>query len=147
MAPSPGSTTEVPEEGEKVLLCSEKYEIQKTVEYVKDIRGVLAVKFRGIDSINAAYKLVNYSVYSTRTPPPAGLETEIIDFAVKDTAGEVWGNVQVIEAFSLNQVMEVAGPGGDVFYVPFTSEIVREIDHEKRLIIIEPPAGLKELNK
>ena len=70
------------------------------------------------------------------------------DFMVKDMNGQLWGKVKNIEADNLNKLLEVQDEEkNDLYYVPFTDTIVKEINKEKGLIVIDPPDGLKELNK
>ena len=156
-------------EGEVVLLVSEKYRKQFQIEYVKEIKGTPVIRFVGIDTINDALRLVGYSVYKTGSNEPGMLpatsepdetgsygdgyyagdssDDSIDEFVVKDTGGNIWGCVTHIEEQSLNKLLEVVSDDGDVFYVPFTDAIVREINHRERIIIIDPPEGLKELNQ
>jgi ribosomal 30S subunit maturation factor RimM len=148
----------VPGRGEGVLLCSAKYQIQGTIEYLKNMRGVWVFKFADIDTINDAYRLVGYSIYRTKIPAAAGNTVNPLtdpaaavgEFTVKDVSGCVWGKVKHMETYGVyqtNQILEVVGDQGDVIYVPFSGAIVKKIDREKKIITIDPPEGLKELNK
>ncbi|MCP4217716.1 MAG: hypothetical protein GY765_23950, partial [bacterium] len=68
------------------------------------------------------------------------------EFIVKDINGLEWGRVLDISEAGLNKLIEVY-QNDDIYYVPFTDSIVKSIDAEKRLIIIDPPDGLMDLNK
>ena len=138
--------------GEAVVLKSEKYQRQYNVEYLKEIKGAPIVKFAGINTINEALKLVGYSIYAhdSSTGDSENETKKITGFIVKDMNGHLWGKVKNIETDSLNKLLEVQGENEDennVYYVPFTDTIVKEIDEEKRVIVIDPPNGLKDLNK
>jgi ribosomal 30S subunit maturation factor RimM len=148
----------VPDQGEVVLLCSTKYQIRRTIEYLKNIRGAWVFKFVDTDTINDAYRLVGYSIYSTKISTSPGNTGNAVtepaavgvEFTVKDVSGCVWGKVKHIEAYGVhqgNQILEVVGDQGDVIYVPFSGGIVKKIDREKKIITIDPPDGLKGLNK
>ena len=137
-------------EGEAVALESEKYRKQYNVEYLKEIKGASVVKFTGINTINEALKLVGYSIYK-RNAEAGDIKNEnnkMKDFMVKDMNGQLWGKVKNIEADNLNKLLEVQDEEkNDLYYVPFTDTIVKEINKEKGLIVIDPPDGLKDLNK
>jgi 16S rRNA processing protein RimM len=138
--------------GEAVVLKSEKYQKQYNVEHLREIKGAPVVKFVGINTINEALKLVGYSIYvhDSSTGDSENENKKIMDFIVKDMNGHLWGKVKDIETDSLNKLLEVHGNNEDennVYYVPFTDTIVKEIDKEKRIIVIDPPNGLKNLNK
>jgi ribosomal 30S subunit maturation factor RimM len=50
--------------------------------------------------------------------------------------------------FSLNQVLEVAEEGsGKTILVPWHPELVVRIDRRAGIVVIDPPAGLRELNR
>jgi ribosomal 30S subunit maturation factor RimM len=158
IAPSPQVERYIPGQGEGVVLQSTKYQIQRKIEYLKNIRGKWVFKFVDTNTINDAYKLVGYSIYSTKisTSPGNDMSTVTeqaakgVEFTVKDVSGCVWGNVKHIETYGVyetNQILEVVGNEGDVIYVPFSEGIVKKIDREKKIIFIDPPDGLKGLNK
>ncbi|MCP5108996.1 MAG: 16S rRNA processing protein RimM [bacterium] len=141
--------------GESVRLKSEKYEKQEEIEYFREIKGAFIIKFKGINSINDALTRVGYSIFTERdkTEPaePADGDMEnyhIENFIVKDINGEVWGKVEHFDTEHLNPLLEVrADDQSEICYIPFSEEIIKEIDPGKRVIIIDPPVGLKDLNK
>lgn len=139
-----------------VTLKSEKYEKKYEVDYLREINGNPVIKLKGIDAINEALKLVGYSVYTepgekgnnANIPTTDSEDAEMDGFQVRDLNGEPWGHVTGFETGGYNKLLEVQDEDEpDVYYVPFTETIVKEIDREKRLIIIDPPDGLKSLNK
>ena len=146
VTPSPDLFLRSLNEGEKVVLQSTRYEKEKVIDYFKEIRGAPVFKFKDTNTINDAFKLVGYSIYANKTDAP-DTNTGIVDFLVKDMHGQVWGSVKNIESPGLNQLLEVETPGGDIIDVPFTGSIVKEIDKEKKVILIDPPQGLKDLNQ
>jgi 16S rRNA processing protein RimM len=89
---------------------------------------------------------VGYSICANKTGTP-DTDTGMVNFTVKDMQGHLWGIVKNIENSSLNQLLEVETPGGDMIYVPVADSIVKEIDEERKVILIDPPEGLKDLNK
>jgi 16S rRNA processing protein RimM len=146
VVPSPDLFLRSLGEGEKVVLQSPRYEKEKVIDYFKEIRGAPVFKFKDTNTINDAFKLVGYSIYANKTDTP-DTNTGIVNFLVKDMHGQVWGSVKNIESPGLNQLLEVETPGGDIIDVPFTDSIVKEIDEEKKVILIDPPQGLKDLNQ
>ncbi len=135
------------EKGENVCLKSKKYQKEFQIEYLKESKSGTFLKFKGVDTINEAFRLIGYSIFKLITPEEAGIETPndtIDDFVVKDLNGQVWGTVVDINVASLNKLIEVQD-GEKSYFVPFVDEIVKEINREKREILIDPPPGLKEL--
>lgn len=133
-------------DGEVVVLQSTKYEKEKEIEYFKEIRGTPIFKFKDTNTINDAFKMVGYSIYAKK-PDTQDTNTGIVNFMVKDMQGRLWGSVKNIQALGINQLLEVETPEGNIIDVPFVDDIVKEIDEEKKVILIDPPDGLKDLNK
>ena len=147
---SPDMRARALREGETVALESEKYHKQYKVEYIRKIKGAFVVKFTGINTINEALKLVGYSIYkhNSEAGDIKNENNEMKDFMVKDVNGQLWGKVKNLEADNLNKLLEVQDEEkNNVYYVPFTDTIVKEINKEEGIIVIDPPNGLKELNK
>jgi 16S rRNA processing protein RimM len=145
-APSPDLFLHGLSNGEVVVLKSAKYKKEKEIDYFKEIREVPVFKFKDTNTINDAFKLVGYSIYADKTDRQ-DTNTGIVNFMVKDMQGHPWGSVKNIEISGINRLLEVETPGGDMIYVPFVDSIVKEIDEERKVILIDPPEGLKDLNK
>lgn len=134
------------QKGDCLVLKSQKYEKQFQVETAREIKGSLAVKFKGIDSINDAFRLIGYSIHHPGETDANDDSLNVADFTVRDIQGKVWGAVTDIDTATLNKLLEVRGDNA-TYYVPFTDAIVKEIDKENRRILIDPPEGLMELNE
>ena len=145
LASSPDLDVYSLQKGEVLKLKSKKYRKEATVEYSKEIHGASVIKFQHIDRINDAFKLISYSVYSEAEAEES--EQSVIQFSVKDVQGNVWGIVKDIGSSGVSQVLEVLDPEGDVVYVPFSEPIIKEIDSDQKIILIDPPDGLRDLNK
>lgn len=137
----------MPKTGEPVFLESSKYQKTFNVEYHKEISGAFVLKLKNINTINDALKLVGYTVFvssvSQEQPGPKG----ITGFTVKDVNGDTWGEIISVETGDMINIMEIRDRDDEVIYVPFDENIIKEIDGEERLVIIDPPEGLRELNK
>jgi 16S rRNA processing protein RimM len=122
----------------------EKYEVEETWFHLR----TLIFKFRGIDTISDAEKLVGSEVripFSERAPLDPGefYESDLIGCEVFERpTGESLGRVSALQ--------DGGGPGllqvGDLL-IPFTTAICVEIDPAAGRIVVELPAGLKDLNR
>lgn len=133
-------------QGDTLQLKSDKQQKYYQVEGFREIKGAPVIKFKGVDSINDALKLVGLALHTPGHSHESDEPVQIEDFTVKDVNGQVWGKVVDIDSATLNRLLEVHD-GENVYYVPFTETIVKSIDEESRLITIDPPDGLKDLNK
>lgn len=146
VAPSPDLYVHGLSDGEVVVLHSTKYRKEKEIEHFKEIRGTPVFKFKDTNTINDAFRLVGYSIYANKTDAQE-TNTGIVNFMVKDMQGHLWGSVKNIETSGFNRLLEVEAPGGDMIYVPIADTIIKGIDEEKKVILIDPPEGLKDINK
>lgn len=143
--PSPDFEELPIESGEEVTVKSQKYLLKLSVEYCREIEGSLFLKFQGVDTISDAYRLVGYAIY--REGEPGREETHsLLDFSVVDINGHRWGNVTQFSTDSLNPLLEIESDG-ETILVPFTDAIIIDIDKKRRIITIDPPDGLMDLNK
>ncbi|QZE14340.1 hypothetical protein K4L44_00080 [Halosquirtibacter laminarini] len=80
------------------------------------------------------------------------IDEEITDFSIlegyhiTDTQKDINGEVIRVEDFSGNIILSIEVDGEEVM-VPFNTEIVKQILHEQRLIHLDIPEGLLDLNE
>lgn len=146
VTPSPVGDISILKKGESVLLKSTKYQKLHQVEYSKEISGACVVKFTNVNTINEALALLGYSLFSSSNAEGKTMEMDLIGFTVTDIRGHRWGEIINVETSSLNKILEIQG-ADDMFYVPFDEAIVKDIKKKDRVVIIDPPDGLMEINK
>ena len=121
----------------------ERYEVEETWFHLR----TLIFKFRGVDTISDAEKLVGAEVrvpLSQRAPLDAGeyYESDLIGCEVFErSTGESLGRVSALQDGGGAGLLEV----GDLL-IPFSKAICVEIDPAAKRITVELPAGLKDLN-
>jgi len=127
------------------------------VEYFRRQHGRFVMKLVGVDSIDAAEKIVGAELQIADSALPAARPGSFYTFqlrgcnvytipsgkdGIEDCIGEV---VDVIESGG-TQTLQV-GVGKDETLIPFAESIVKKIDIAARRIEVELPEGLRELNK
>lgn len=122
----------------------EKYEVEETWFHLR----TLIFKFRGVDTISDAEKLVGAEVrvpLSERAPLEAGeyYESDLIGCEVFErSTGESLGRVSALQDGGGAGLLEV----GELL-IPFSKAICVEIDPAAKRITVELPEGLKDLNR
>jgi RimM protein, required for 16S rRNA processing len=137
-----------PTEGSAVELRSSKRIFPQVIERVSSAGGVAVIAFRDVRTISEALRLVGCSLWSEA--PEAGQEAPggFLGFRVFDRQGECWGIVRSQSHFSLNQVLEIEDEAsGEIVLVPWHDSLVVAIDPRVGTLVIDPPAGLRELNR
>jgi 16S rRNA processing protein RimM len=132
---------------DSLRLKSKKHSKTLSVEWIKELGGDLAVKFSGIDTISEAYKLIGYSAHlDVQKEDISFKKHSFIGYTVIDVNGVSWGVVINDEATAFTHTLEVDDKGS-VVYIPYSNTIVSEVDKTRQTIIIDPPEGLRDLNK
>ncbi len=143
---APGASA--PRAGSKVELRTSRRVQPHTVEGISLSAGEAVLALSGIDGIPDALRLVGCELWAEAPPPAAAADPGLLGFRVFDRQGECWGTVTAQPRFSLNQVLEVTDEGsGRTVLVPWHEELVVRIDRPARVLVIDPPPGLRELNR
>lgn len=133
-----GSYGELTDEAEKV-----RYKIKVTGKHKE---SVLA-RIEGIEDRTAAEKIRGLKLFVHREQMPKLQEDEFylsqlvgLDAMLRD--GKKWGKVILADDFGSGPVLEVELVEGKNEMVPFSLEVVPEVDLENGLIVVNPPEGL-----
>jgi 16S rRNA processing protein RimM len=109
-------------------------------------------KFRGVDSMTDAQKLVGQFVTipkEQRLALPQGeyYQSDLIGASVVDLNGRDLGIVENWQEFGAQPLLEVKQPGGQELLIPFTHAICKVVDVDGKRITVDLPEGLEELNR
>ncbi len=121
----------------------------REVEEVWEHDGELVFKFRGVDSISDAEKLRGAEVRVPRAEriqldPGEYFHSDLIGCEVRERAsGRVVGKVTNFEEYGGPPLLEI--DGGRVL-IPFVKAICVDIRPEEKLIQVDFPEGLEDLN-
>ena len=118
------------------------------VEALSAARGAVLARIDGVADRTAAEALRGLRLYIERSAlPVAGdgewYEADLVGLAAVGRDGRDWGKVVAFHDFGAGLTMEVSGgASSDSVMLPFTDEVVPEIDIEGGKVVIDPPAGL-----
>ena len=109
------------------------------------------IGLRGIDDMNGAATLAGAELRVpidrlAVLPPNTFYRHDLIGCAVATSAGAVIGRVEDVEGTMGGSRLVVKTNGGAEVLVPLAAEICTAIDPAAKRIVIDPPAGLLELN-
>jgi 16S rRNA processing protein RimM len=110
----------------------------------------LVLKFAGFDSIDEAKPLVGYDLAvpaedRVELPKDSFYEWELVGSRVETVDGAHIGEVAEVMRTGGVEILKVVDHTGRDRLIPMASDIVIEIDKEKKLVRIDPPEGLLEL--
>jgi 16S rRNA processing protein RimM len=122
-----------------------------TVEAVRLQQGRPVLHLRGVDSIDAAEALAGTELrvpLDRLMPLAAGqyYRHDLLDCRVETVSGAVVGSVHHVETDAGNDRLVVRGARGEIL-IPMAAPICVRIDPAARLIVIDPPEGLLDLNE
>lgn len=118
---------------------------------VLEVRGAkkagLVVAANGVDTREAAEALKGQDLFAPRAalPEPDADEwyhADLVGLAAVNPQGEPLGRIVAVENFGAGDLLEVALPAGPTVYVPFTADIVPDVDVRAGRVVLDPPAGL-----
>ena len=110
------------------------------------------VKFRGLETETLASEFVGSKVSIASDDFPDieltdGVSIDLIDYTVVDTnAGEI-GVVDDIVDYSGNIVVQVVSDNKEEFLFPYNETFIIEIDDDKKLIKVDLPEEMLDINK
>lgn len=143
---SPGIVT--PGEGIAVELRSSRRSLSQTIEHVSAAGNEAIMAFNGVNSIPEALRIVGYLLYAELPEAKAQPVDTMLGFQVFDLQGNCWGTVKAQPQYSLNQLLEIEDEAtGETVYMPWHESLVVKINRRAKSMIIDPPAGLRDLNK
>jgi 16S rRNA processing protein RimM len=118
-----------------------------SIESSENRQGGIVVKFEGIDDRDAAAKLGGKLLLLEpeelgAAPEDSFWEHELLGLSVKTAEGIELGKVAEVMETGANDVLVVRGHGEHL--VPLIEEVVKRVDLENRVMIIEAVPGLLE---
>lgn len=118
------------------------------IERLRPSKGVVVVKFKGIDDRNAAEALNGLSLSVDRGALPAAdanefYHADLIGLQAFDTAGNPLGTVVAVQNFGASDILEIAPARGPSLLVPFTKVSVPDIDIPAGRLVIVPPTEIE----
>lgn len=113
--------------------------------------GRIVLKFAGFDSIEAASELVGYEFAvpereRVQLPEDEFYEWELAGCRVETIEGEQVGRVRAVMRTGGVDMLVVENSEGREFLIPLAEAICVTIDIEKKLVRVDAPEGLLELN-
>jgi len=119
------------------------------IKRMRPQKNMLVVKFEGVNTRKEAEELNRIELYVDRAKLPEPNEDE---FYVSDLIGmaafinnENAGRVKDVPNFGAGDMIEIEpNGGGATYYLPFTEEVVPEIDFKTAIIKVVPPAEVSE---
>lgn len=102
----------------------------------------------GVTDRNAAEALRGTKLYLPRESLPdideddTFYHVDLIGLAAQWPDGRPMGKVVNVANFGAGDLLEIRPTRGASFYVPFTNEVVPDVDMAKKIVTIDPPPGL-----
>ncbi len=119
------------------------------VEALSTARGAVLARIEGVADRTAAEAIRGLRLYVERERLPATgerewYEADLVGLAAVGRDGRDWGKVIAFHDFGGGLTIEVSGGAASKssMMLPFTDEVVPEIDVEGGKVVVEPPAGL-----
>jgi 16S rRNA processing protein RimM len=119
------------------------------IETVRPFRQGYLVKFAGFEDrlaaerVKGGYLLLPFED-AAPVPDDEFFYHELLGSRVRTVGGRELGIVKEVYELQPADMLEIEGPEGRVL-VPFSEQIVRTVDREEGVIVVDPPEGLLDL--
>ncbi len=111
--------------------------------------GVLWIKFMDYESIEKAREFTGCRIFLTSQGPDSHYETDIMaleGYEVRSGDNSIIGKISgVLENPGQILLSVITGEGKEIL-VPFHEDLILKADHKRKIISIDLPEGLMELN-
>ena len=115
-------------------------------------KGMAIVKFQGVNTRSEAETLNGQELYVDRSKLP---EPEEEEFYISDLIGmhiqidgKPAGTIKDVSNFGAGDLLEIESASGKAtYYLPFTKEVVPDIDFEAGAVTVIPPLETSERDK
>jgi 16S rRNA processing protein RimM len=147
--------TDFPEDrfqvGHAVIVESTTGPRRLVIGAVRFHRGRPILGFEGVETMDEAEALAGAELRVAESelkvlPEGAFYHHDLIGCEVKRRDGRTIGTVRAVEGPMAGSTLVVETPRGDAL-IPLASEICVSVDPSRRVIVVEPPEGLIELNE
>jgi 16S rRNA processing protein RimM len=110
-----------------------------------ETKGLVIARLDGVADRDQAEALKGLRLYVPRDklPKPKRGEwyvADLIGLAAEDTGGAPLGRVKSVQNFGAGDVIEIERQDGTTEFLPFTKQVVPEVDVAGGKIVIDPPA-------
>lgn len=120
-----------------------------TVRSARRHKGILMLGFEEITDRTGAEGLRGTRLMadsgSGDEAEDAWYEDDLVGLTVVDTHGEVLGTVSALHTRPAQDLLEIARPNGATALVPLVDQIVLDVDPAAGRVLVDPPAGLLDL--
>jgi 16S rRNA processing protein RimM len=121
-----------------------------SLQFVRALKDdMIVVRVEGVDDRDAAEALTGVDLFARRSqlPPPAQGEyyhADLVGLGAVTPDGQAMGRVVALLNYGAGDILEI-GPegGGETRLLPFSAEVVGEIDFEAGKIVIDPPREIE----
>lgn len=109
-------------------------------------------KIRGYDTPEAVGALTNTELFVPRNkleelPEDSYFTFDLVGLAVETVAGVALGTIREVDDYPANDVYVIENDSGEIVLFPAVKRFVIKIDLENKLMVVDPPNGLLEINK
>ncbi len=132
-----------------VVLRRGAAEQERGIRGMRPHKGCTLLTLAGCESMTAAEELVGWEVCvrETQLPPAAPGEAyhyQLLGMTVVTLDGVEIGDVAEVLTTAANDIC-VVRQGTREYLIPFIADVVREVDRDRRRLVIDPLPGLLEL--
>jgi len=124
------------------------------IKRMRPQKTMMVVKFEGVNTRDEAESLNGVELFIDRAKLPEPEDEDefyiedLIGMNVLDEKGDQLGNILAVPNFGAGDMLEIKpSNSSSTFFLPFTREVVPEIDFENSNVKVVPPVEVSERDK
>jgi 16S rRNA processing protein RimM len=141
----------IPAPGEEILIGGKNQPFPYRLESLSKIKTDLVLKLYGIDSREAAFPLVGQDILVDEKRLPELAEGEFYEYQLIGCVVQTRDSKEVGEVSGFwevgGKIIMVVKAEEQEILIPFETAICQSIDVANRIITVDPPDGLLDLNE
>ena len=115
-------------------------------------KGAVVAKIEGVTNRDVAQALKGTKLYVPRAALPEPEEDEyyydnLVGLDVRSLEGGALGTIQAVHHYGAGDILDIRAPegkDGSEIMLPFTREVVLEVNLEASYVVVDPPSWLGE---
>ncbi|MCG8558267.1 MAG: ribosome maturation factor RimM [Hyphomicrobiales bacterium] len=116
---------------------------------LRTTKGGVVARLDGVTDRNQAEALKGVKLFVDRDRLPERTEegvwyhADLIGLVALDTGGAAFGTIVAVQNYGAGDLLEIRpATGGPTVLLPFTAEVVPDVDPEAGWVLVDPPEGL-----
>ncbi len=137
-------------EPEQVYIMTEGIPVPFFISGYRKSGDTIIARFEWYESIEKIREFTGCEILidisEAASTDPSGIPLTPGGYLLTDSEGKELGKIVKIESYPMQLMLVVESINNEEILVPFSEELVLEIDHERGIVVMDLPEGINDIN-